>query len=184
MAIPSLCYIISQGRCHLFVRYGHGRTCFLAQQYISVLSNLPTKLLIEIRKPEITAHCSPPPIHPPLKLNPSMMHRYRRKRVGNLQRRSFKAWTRNATQLPLLKPLRICLPRVSYQFPYSQCHKKFSKLSDSESESRLLHLPVFGKLLGLVLVFTWHECHIRKVFSNTKVSKSLFVCNQGLHEGI
>jgi len=37
-----------QSRRNLFVRYGHDRTCFMSQQYVSVLRNVPTQLLIEI----------------------------------------------------------------------------------------------------------------------------------------
>ena len=68
-------YTIFQWRRSLFVRYGHGRTGLLPQQYASVLRKLPVKLLIEIENPKITALCCTPPIHRPLKSNSSIMHR-------------------------------------------------------------------------------------------------------------
>jgi len=44
--------ITVQGWRNLFVRYGNGHTGFLTQQEVSVSSNLPDKLLIEIGKPK------------------------------------------------------------------------------------------------------------------------------------
>jgi len=58
----------------LFVRYGHGHTCFLTQQYVSVLRNVSTQLLVEVGKPKITYLYCTPPIHRPLHLLPLFMH--------------------------------------------------------------------------------------------------------------
>jgi len=44
--------LLSHGRRSLFVRYGHGRTSLLTQQWVSVSRNLVTKLLIEIGNPK------------------------------------------------------------------------------------------------------------------------------------
>jgi len=58
---------IKQGQRNLFVLYGHSRTCFLTQQYVLVLRNVPTQLLIETL-------CCTPPIHRTQQLYPSFMH--------------------------------------------------------------------------------------------------------------
>jgi len=50
--------------------------CFLTQQGVSVVKNVSTQLVLEIKKPKITALCCTPPIHRPLQLHPSSMHGY------------------------------------------------------------------------------------------------------------